>query len=148
MMKLDVRNIVFAPEGESQNFSVDFSEKIDEEIMIESIIGDVVITRLNEMLLCSFDLNNKIKLTCDRCLSEFEIDKNIKFKEEYIFSSGNEEDVLVVSKDEKIYISEPVIQEIFSNLPVKKLCKTDCMGICLSCGKDLNVKKCKCKEKN
>ncbi len=142
-MKLDVRNIVFAPEGESQNFSVDFKEKIDEEILAESIVGEVNITNLPDMLLCSFDLKAKIKLTCDRCLSEFFINKKFKFKQEY-YIEPSEDDDYFVSKDNEIEISEPIIQEIISSISVKKLCKTDCKGICSSCGEDLNVKKCKC----
>lgn len=144
-MKLEVKNIVYAPVGESQNFSVDLkNEKIDEEILIESVCGEVKVTKLEEMLFCDFNLKIDLKLTCDRCLSEFIFDKDIKFKEEFYLSPQMGEEVYLVSKDDRIEVGESIREEILSTIPVKKLCKIDCRGICSSCGEDLNVKKCKC----
>ncbi|MDE7017325.1 MAG: DUF177 domain-containing protein, partial [Lachnospiraceae bacterium] len=34
--------------------------------------------------------------------------------------------------------------EIIINWPRKVLCRPDCKGICLQCGKDLNVGSCEC----
>lgn len=37
-----------------------------------------------------------------------------------------------------------LLEEITSKLPTKPLCKESCKGLCLSCGTDLNLAKCKC----
>ncbi len=45
-----------------------------------------------------------------------------------------------------IDLSEVFQEQLLLAIPVRPLCKKDCMGICSSCGTDLNQSSCKCKE--
>ena len=44
----------------------------------------------------------------------------------------------------QLNIEDLVRNECFMNLPVKVLCRPDCRGICMRCGKDLNDGECGC----
>lgn len=46
--------------------------------------------------------------------------------------------------NDKIDLAGIVDETIILNIPVSFLCKEDCKGICLSCGKNLNDGDCKC----
>lgn len=130
-MKLDVKTLVFAAFGAKDSFSIElFNEKIDEDVIAERINGTLKLTKLDEQLLAAFDFNTKIKLTCDRCLSEYEMEIPVKFKQEYLLERpGHESDELFVDREFKIDVLEPIRQEILTAIPTKKICNEDCRGI-------------------
>lgn len=86
-----------------------------------------------------------LTVPCDRCLKEvivpisFEIDKEIEISSEsqpdddesYIEASHIDTDALIN-------------HEILIHFPMKVLCSEECRGICLKCGKDLNLGECGC----
>ena len=47
-------------------------------------------------------------------------------------------------KDGELNLTALLLEEITLALPTKPLCKASCKGLCLSCGTDLNLAKCKC----
>ena len=47
----------------------------------------------------------------------------------------------------KLDLNELVYSEVIVSLPMKHLCKDDCKGICVKCGKNLNEGRCDCPEK-
>lgn len=44
----------------------------------------------------------------------------------------------------EIDISDDVRQTLILAVPIKKLCKEDCRGLCPGCGANLNVEECRC----
>jgi uncharacterized protein len=130
-MMLDVKTLFFGPFGNVDNLNIElFNEKIDEDILAERIKGTLKLTKLDEQLLADFDLKVKIKLICDRCLGEYELQLPIKFKQEYLLEKPEAEtEDLYVTRDFKIDVLEPVRQEIITHLPTKKICREDCPGI-------------------
>ena len=146
-MKLDVKSLVNAPVGQSESLTIElFKEQIDEEILADRIRGNLTLTRLEEEILGKFDGSAKLMASCDRCAGEMELDIPFKFAQEYTLNrEPEEEDQLAVSNHYEIDIIEPLKQELLAAIPVKKLCREDCAGICLTCGINLNDSKCKCK---
>jgi len=45
---------------------------------------------------------------------------------------------------DEVEFDEMILENVRLNLPVKILCKDDCKGVCLICGKNLNCEKCDC----
>jgi len=52
----------------------------------------------------------------------------------------------ISSKEDKIDITNDVIDYANLTIPLKKLCTEDCKGLCYSCGVNLNLEKCNCKK--
>jgi uncharacterized protein len=46
---------------------------------------------------------------------------------------------------DKIKLDDDVRDFALLSIPMKKLCKEDCKGLCVKCGKDLNEGPCGCK---
>lgn len=146
-MKLDVKELLLEKIGQSEQVSVEFfKEQIDQDVLAERVKGNLKLTKLESEILAEFDGKAMLKLLCDRCLSEYQIELPLKFKQIYVTGIADlDESRLSVDKNSQIDILEPIRQEILVSLPIKKLCKTDCAGICPACGKNLNVEKCSCK---
>ncbi|MFA6309607.1 MAG: DUF177 domain-containing protein [Clostridia bacterium] len=85
------------------------------------------------------------KIKCFRCLKDVEDNLDIGIKE--VFSKSNKdgyEDIYLFEEDH-IEIDDALRDNILLKLPMKKICRDDCKGLCASCGKDLNSEKCDCK---
>lgn len=80
-------------------------------------------------------LEVEVRLACSRCLKEF--DERIEVED---FNLRKEVD----DPGDTIDLTEEVRADIILALPRKPLCKMDCLGICPSCGQDLNEGKCGC----
>lgn len=83
------------------------------------------------------------EFTCDRCLAPFTREVVFSFLEEYRFAEadGGEAHVL---EGEEVDLAEPVREHLLLALPVKKLCRPDCRGLCPVCGQNLNAGDCGC----
>ncbi|GAB6188312.1 DUF177 domain-containing protein [Marinitoga arctica] len=89
-----------------------------------------------------------IKLICSRCLKPFnekvvgEIDAfyiNERFSDLYTKSEKLESlDNIIFFSENKVDISDRIIESILMEIPDKPLCKDDCKGLCQVCGIDLN----------
>ncbi len=58
-----------------------------------------------------------------------------------------EKDFTVAGGDEgEVDLQELVMEQIFLSLPMRLLCREDCLGLCSECGANLNRKKCDCRK--
>jgi uncharacterized protein len=147
-MKLDISHLIKASFGQKESFNIELhKEQIDEDVLAERTKGELTLTRLDEEILAVFCGSAKVKVLCDRCVCEYYLDLPLNFSQVYVINRAQADtEKIAVEKDSTIDIPEPIRQEILAALPVKKLCKKDCLGICAHCGVDLNEGKCKCKE--
>jgi len=47
---------------------------------------------------------------------------------------------------DEVDFDEMILENVRLNLPIKILCKDDCKGVCLICGKNLNRESCDCEK--
>ena len=47
---------------------------------------------------------------------------------------------------DKIILDDDVRDYVLLGIPMKKLCKDDCKGLCIKCGKNLNEGDCGCND--
>lgn len=88
-------------------------------------------------------------MNCDRCLKEVRVPITIDF-ERTVASPDVRDDKLEddgdfdVMEGYQLNVDVLVYNELLMNQPEKVLCKPDCKGICMKCGKDLNEGECGC----
>ncbi len=88
-------------------------------------------------------------MSCDRCLKEVRVPITIDF-ERTVASPDVRDDKLEddgdfdVMEGYQLNVDVLVYNELLMNQPEKVLCKPDCKGICMKCGKDLNEGECGC----
>jgi len=88
---------------------------------------------------------------CDRCLEQFPLDLRREYSVVYlhegeisIFDEEAEEIQFLPYDANYIDLDEDIRQYIMLAIPVKLLCKEDCLGICPICGANRNETKCNC----
>jgi uncharacterized protein len=87
---------------------------------------------------------------CDRCLEEFQQDLSsgygVMLVTDQDAAGADGEEIQVISPDSThVDLGEDVRQFVILGLPQKVLCREDCAGLCPTCGSNLNLGKCECK---
>ncbi|HLF14651.1 MAG TPA: DUF177 domain-containing protein [Bacteroidota bacterium] len=91
---------------------------------------------------------------CDRCLGSFRQALSCRYAVVYIQNEEEAgrfppEDVRVLNPDATVIdLAADVREMIMISVPLKLLCGEACRGLCSSCGADLNVAVCGCRNEN
>lgn len=93
-------------------------------------------------------ININGRFACDRCLDEFIMPLEGECR--LIYSSDKafadlDEDVRYITPDlPDIDLTADLREIILLAVPLKLLCRTECKGLCPSCGTNLNLEQCSC----
>lgn len=85
---------------------------------------------------------DKIILPCDRCLTN--VETSVSTDLDAVFTKDGAEGTYQYEGWQPD-ITDAVTESIQFALPSTVLCREDCLGLCPSCGKNLNEEKCNCK---
>jgi uncharacterized protein len=112
-----------------------------------SIDAEVVATHTNPGAYLEGDLTATIAEQCSRCLRPIETPVETQFAEQYYSTidvvSGDSkdappQDAKRIGSDFKIDLTPLLREELILAAPLAPLCRPDCKGLCLVCGRDLN----------
>ncbi|MEK7309098.1 MAG: DUF177 domain-containing protein [Nitrospirota bacterium] len=143
---------------------------LEEELQLPLSFGDISLKKDVRVLFRASKFGNKVlvtgkitseaELVCSRCLNNFPYPLEINFNTEYVpyFKFTGEdakrpEDEHELTKDEldvsfyqgdEINIEGLIKEHLILAVPMKPLCKSDCRGLCLKCGENLNEISCDC----
>ncbi|MEW6702902.1 MAG: DUF177 domain-containing protein, partial [Bacteroidota bacterium] len=126
----------------------------DLPLPVTEFFGDVDVKckmdKSSHQIVLDCDILVHSKMICDRCATEYETNLTNHFQISYLFSreaiDSDEYNVKYISPEEdKINIKDDVYEYAELSIPLKKLCKENCKGLCPHCGKNLNEEKCNCK---
>jgi uncharacterized protein len=102
-------------------------------------------------------LEGSVQLLCDRCLEPYSRDLRADVSLLLVMPPPDmegaeieltEEDMEIgFIRGEEINMDEIIREQFYLSLPVKSLCKEDCLGLCPICGGNLNKGECRCKDK-
>ncbi|WP_297435104.1 DUF177 domain-containing protein [uncultured Clostridium sp.] len=105
-----------------------------------AIIADEIIT-------LGGNITAKLELECSRCLNNFSFDVITDIDEKFSNNLKEDESIALVEGD-SIDISDAIVSNVISTLPIKRICEEQCKGLCQNCGADLNLHKCQCDDSN
>ena len=115
----EVEAAPFVYDGEN----IKYSDKIKVEGKV-SVQDDVISLK--------FNVKTKLELMCSRCLDTFIYPIDIDIEERFTNDSKSLDEAIVVI-DDVLDINEIVETSIISTLPIKRVCKTECKGLCQTC---------------
>lgn len=93
-------------------------------------------------------LTTEFILACSRCLEKFNYPLDIEIKEQFSRDKDNKDEDIILIESDKLDITDIIENNIFLALPMARLCKEDCKGLCQECGNDLNKSTCSCTKEN
>lgn len=89
-------------------------------------------------------IDTELELTCFRCLEKFKYRLQLELHEKFTNNIDNEDESIIFIDSDKIDITDVVKNNIIMALPLNRLCKENCKGLCQVCGTNLNLSKCTC----
>lgn len=94
------------------------------------------------------EISYEFDAPCDRCGQETVRKHTIAVSKSLASSiEAEESDTILIVPDMQLNLDELIYTEVITNLPMKHLCKENCKGICMKCGKNLNEGECNCTTK-
>lgn len=118
--------------------------------------GSFHISKSRDVVFLDFDISGTLKMSCSRCLVEFECaleDSNrltlFPCAEESEGETALDEEAIerAFYHDERLDLDEILKEQVALLIPFNPLCRDDCKGLCPECGQDLNNGDCNCSER-
>lgn len=88
------------------------------------------------------NVNITCTFACDRCLKDFSKDFSFDFSEVYSYNA--EDEMFKINQNATIDFQPLLNDTVIANLPITRLCREDCKGLCPKCGIDKNFSSCSC----
>lgn len=108
----------------------DFGPTLRADLTLESVSGGVVVRG---------ELHGTASHRCHRCLVEWDEALEIDVLESFGIAHGDEDFPIV---DELIDLEPALRDAALLGLPISPTCRPDCLGLCATCGADLNTSSC------
>lgn len=122
----------------------EFSDDYETYKVIEPIRVKGTLTKQGDIIFLLGCIIGKIQLTCSRCLENFSYEFKLELQEKLTNNPENKDDEIIFISNDKLELTEIVENNIIMSLPIQRLCKKDCKGLCQVCGKNLNYGSCNC----
>jgi uncharacterized protein len=156
-MLFNVAQLMKSPVGTS--FVTDFQENevtLDDDLkVVGPLKGHARMRRTNQGLLVDGWVDLTLKLSCTRCLKDFEQPMHVTFEEQFYptidivtgmpLPPFDAEEIFPIDEHHQMDLTEATRQRVLLALPMVTVCQEDCKGLCAQCGKDLNLGPCDCK---
>ena len=148
-LTFNVAGLLAEPAGSVRQLSVS-GPALDLEpdvVHICEVEGELRLTRTNRGLLLHGRLRTAIEQTCSRCLREIEWPVELDLDEEVLptidllnglpLDTAAEPDVLRLTDHHELDLEPAVRDAILLAEPIAPLCREDCPGLCVTCGREL-----------
>jgi uncharacterized protein len=154
-MMLDLRTMSDFPAHLALNedaLRLDIS--IDGVSLLGKALAECDIVKGDHIYYCTGQAFCDAEIVCSRCLEPYRdrLSGEIEFSIQEVADGRQvkpeeipENEIVIPANSPEVDISAPVREALLLALPMKPLCGEDCLGICPSCGINLNKQNCECK---
>lgn len=122
----------------------EFNDNYETYKVLEPIRVKATLTKQGDIISLLGVISGKIQLACSRCLENFSYELQLELQEKLTNNSENKDDELIFINNDNLELTEIVENNIIMSLPIQRLCKKDCKGLCQVCGTNLNKNSCDC----
>jgi uncharacterized protein len=154
-MHFNVSQLMREPIGSVRSYEVDERLAPVDGAEPQPIVGTVGMLRTDRGVWVSAELASTATCTCSLCLEEHEQPVHIAVEEEFFPVGVSESAAGVAEMDDPakttridrnhiLDLLDATRQYFALNVPMKPVCRSDCKGICPSCGAHLNETSCLC----
>ena len=154
-MHINVSQLMREPSGSSRSVEVDESVSLESGVGPIRVRGTVGLMRTDRGVWVSASLRSEVPCVCSRCLDELAQPISINIEEEFlplvepatnskVVPLGEVEENLNIDEHNILDLAEAVRDYAALNTPMKPMCSSECLGICLRCGVNLNDVPCAC----
>jgi uncharacterized protein len=155
-LKFNVAQLLREEVGARRNYT--FAENalpLDDETTLQQLEGKVRFTRTATGVLADVDAHGVVEMACTRCLNPSLQQVDLHFQDEFHsrievntgapLPKPDEDDPFFIDESHLLDLGEALREYALLNLPMQPLCKPNCKGLCPTCGADLNLRDCGCR---
>lgn len=103
--------------------------------------AELVLENASGVLVVRGPAETTLELTCDRCLTVWTEALKVEITEALGFDGDGDGDGYALESDTADL--EPVLRDaLLLEVPLRPMCRDDCLGLCATCGADLNTATC------
>ena len=140
LLKLQVGFLLSEGPGNSKAVPIGLPQRVqvDSDLFLESLAGDLVLTRTKEGILMQGDLRVIHARECDRCLEAFDHAFALQIAE--LFASPPDANISAFSVDSngEIDLAPLLREEVLIEESYRTFCRDDCRGLSAETGLNLN----------
>ena len=142
--RLNVGFIAHQEVGYKHEVPFEFDQiQISDDLDLRHFEGTVTIGRTPQGLIVQAAFSAETTLECVRCLNDFNCKLDWNLTELYAFNEKSVSESDLILPDDAHIDLQPLIREYaLLEVPIKPICKPDCLGLCSVCGEDLNLGDC------
>ena len=155
MLALDVSTLREGSDRLVRQIGPDALPVEDEYRLLGPVRLDGTVSRSKATVSIAGEASTTLELTCSRCLERYPLDVTAGFDLTYRPAAERpegsdeaevaDEDIDTAYYEEgRIDLAELVHEQLYLALPMKPLCKDDCLGLCPVCGVNRNTTPCTC----
>lgn len=133
--------------GTSRTIELNYPNvRVAEDLELVPLSGTFSATRTGEGIYLSGKLHSNLDIICVRCLKDAKVPAELQLDDLYYYpAEAAPEGESSIGEDGFIDLA-PLLRELaVLEIPIKPICKEDCLGLCVECGQDLNEGSCDCK---
>jgi len=140
LLKINVGFLLSEGPGNSRVIPINIPERVqvDDELFLESLTGDMTITRTKEGILGQATLKAAVKRECDRCLDTFVHVFDVPVEELFAFPADPDNNVFSIDSTGDIDLALLLREEILIEEDYRVFCREDCKGLSTENGVNLN----------
>jgi len=140
---------LFSGEKKEISFEVQLPCFPEEEngIALSSVVFSGTATELSGLIRLVGRVSCELNAPCARCLTPVKESFTAEVDFPVAAEPVESEEETLVAESEKIDLVLLAQETVFTQLPLRLICKEDCLGLCPKCGKDLNLGPCSCEQK-
>ena len=142
-LRLNVGYLYNKPIGSLREVPVEVEHIEIDDLTARNLRSHIRISRTREGLLLQVTADAEVLTTCARCLDTFYLPVSAEFEELYQFPSRHREETDLILPNDGYLDMSPIYREyLILSMPIKRLCHSDCAGLCAVCGANLNETTC------
>jgi uncharacterized protein len=127
---------------------------------LRNIAGAARFTRTELGVYVDATASGIVSTTCMRCLQPALVAIDVTFAEQYRATvdvttgssiaadheEGDDDDAFLIDERHFLDMGSALREYAILEMPMRPLCKPECLGLCAGCGVDLNQESCRCSE--
>jgi len=121
--------------------------RVSEDVTLTPLEGKFGASRTSEGIYLSGTLTTKIEIECVRCLDELNLPIQLKIDDLFYYPPESVPAGEYIIGEDGFLDLAPLVRELsLLEVPMQPICKSDCQGLCVQCGQNLNQGNCDCED--
>ncbi len=155
MIAVNVAQLLLSPHGTTRRFTFEeAAAALDEPSVVGPVRGECSLMRTGHGILTDCRFETALAQECARCLEPATSVVAGRLQEEFLptvdvrtgapLPATPEADAFPIGDDHVLDLGEAIRQHVLMAAPLQPLCRPDCQGLCVGCGRNRNEAACDC----